>query len=71
MTSPSVETRLLSAIVHIHFAIVALVPINTNAGVTSLRIMTSGTVLAHIGPQSAFVHVLSAIAAGILGRTVT
>ena len=71
MASTTIEAGLLSAIIHIDFAIVALVPVDTNAGVASLGIMTSSTVLAHVGPQSTFVDVFGTVAAGVLCRAVT
>ena len=70
MTSTSIQTGLLSAIIHIYFTIVAFVPIDTDTGVAAFGIVTSGAVLAHVRPQSTFVHILCTIPTCVFGRAV-
>ena len=70
MTSTPIEARLLGAIVHVYFAIVTLVSIDTNARVASLCIVTSGAILAYVGPQSTFVDVFGTVAASVMCRAV-
>ena len=71
MTSTSIQTGLLSAIIHIYFTIVAFVPIDTYTGVAAFGIVTSGAILAHIRPQGTFVNVFTTIPTGVLSRAVT
>lgn len=65
-----IEARLNSAVIHIDLAVVALETVDTDAGVTSVRVVTRGSVLAYVRPRRAFVDVLSAVAAGVLGGAV-
>ena len=65
-----IEARLNSAVIHIDLAVVALETVDTDAGVTSVRVVTRGSVLAYVRPHRAFVDVLSAVAPGVLGGAV-
>ena len=46
-----IEARLNSAVIHIDLAVVALETVDTDAGVTSVRVVTRGSVLAYVRPH--------------------
>jgi len=62
----AVETGLNSAVIHIDLAIVTLESVDTDAGVTSVRVVTRGSVLAYVRPRLALVDVLRAVASAVL-----
>ena len=70
MTFSSVETRFRFTVIHIDLTIVTLESVDTDAGITSVRVMTRGSVLAYIRPRLALVDVLRAITSAILRRAV-
>jgi len=71
VASTSVQARVLSTVIHINLAIVSFKAVDTDTGIATLGVMTSGTILAHVRPHSTFVHVLGTVASGIFCRTVT
>ena len=71
MTFSSVETGFRFTVIHIDLAIVTLESVDTDAGITSIRVMTRGSVLAYVWPRLALVDVLCTITSSVLRRAVT
>ena len=70
MTRTTVKAGLDGAVVHVDFTIVALEPVDTDARVTAVRVVTRGSILAYIRPRQALIHVLGTILSFELGRAV-
>ena len=70
MTFSSVETGFRFTVIHIDLAIVTLESVDTDAGITSIRVMTRGSVLAYVRPRLALVDVLCTITSTVLRRAV-
>jgi len=70
MTSASVQAGLCHTVVHVNFAIVAFVSIDTDARVASLGVVTSGSILANVRPDKAFVDVFGAVSSGEFRRAI-
>ena len=71
MTRSAVETRLSNAIVDVQLAVLALVTVDANAGISSPVIAASGAVFAEVRVNGAFVDVLGAVFPGPFGGTRT
>jgi len=70
MTFPPIETGFRFTVIHIDLAVVTLESVDTDAGITSVRVMTRGSVLAYVRPRLALVDVLCTIASAVLSRAV-
>ena len=68
MTGTPIKTRLDGAVVHIDLTIVALEPVDTDTRVTTLRVVTRGSILAYVRPGQALIHVLVTIFSFEFGR---
>lgn len=71
VTNASIQTRLWGTVVHVNFAVVPLVAVDTDAIVAALVVGTSGSVFANVRHQCALVNVLAAITTGELAWTRT
>jgi hypothetical protein len=70
MACTTVETGLSFTVVHIDLAIVTLKSVDTNTGISSVRVMTRGSILAYVRPRLALVDVLCTVASAVLGGAV-
>jgi hypothetical protein len=65
-----VKAGMLGAVVHVDLAVVAFIAVDADAAVAAVLVGARCPILADVGPERAFVHILGTVAARVLSRAI-